>query len=341
MNTAQAKLFAWSSAGVLGAALSFYMVNFARNQDETRQTVTLQQMKKVLEGVKESAGTEETGPIAYDEIKRTWINLNWSGREKDKVTVAPEQAPAQEPSKMEVAKLLKVLAVSWVPSKPEESSCYVKYSQEARVSSPAVKSGVAMKRIGDKLDEPHGTVRIHQITADGVEFAFADAARAHETLTVQEYDLMPHIVRVGDGQDPQMPEEREFPRAQTYGQHPQRTIRIGPNQIKVGTEDAQYISENYDRIFANELRIEPHRDPRTGKRDGIELVDVKPDSIAAAHGAKSGDVIKAINGHPVKSQQEAIQFVKTNANLYDKWEILIENMGQERTVTIYPPPPKD
>jgi C-terminal processing protease CtpA/Prc len=125
-----------------------------------------------------------------------------------------------------------------------------------------------------------------------------------------------------------MPTAPDLPRAPNYGQHPEHTLRVGPNTYKVGTEDAQYIGEHFDDILANQMRVEPHRDPRTGKRDGLELKEVKPDSVAAQHGAKSGDVIKAINGHPVKSQQEAIQFIKSNAKLYDKWEVLIDNMGR-------------
>jgi hypothetical protein len=39
----------------------------------------------------------------------------------------------------------------------------------------------------------------------------------------------------------------------------------------------------------------------------------------------------------VTSQAEAINFVKTNAEMYDKWEVVVSNLGQERTVTYYSP----
>lgn len=341
MNTAQAKLFAWTSAGVLGAGLSLYMVNFARSQDETRQTVTLQQMKKVLEGIKDTADTKQEGTVSYDLVKQTWIGMNWTGQKKEAVVEAPIEVKPPEPTKLEVSKLLAVQAIQWDPSQPANSKCVLKYTSEAQVNLPPAKGGVVAKKIGDKLEAPHESIRVFQIDGRGVEFAFADEARQHEIVAPKEFDLGNKLVKVGEGQQPVVPTGPDLPRAPNYGQHPERTLRVGPNTYKVGVEDAQYINEHFDDILANQMRVEPHRDPRTGKRDGLELKEVKPDSVAAQHGAKSGDVIKSINGHPVKSQQEAIQFVKANAKLYDKWEILIENMGQEHTLTIFPPPPKD
>jgi S1-C subfamily serine protease len=56
-------------------------------------------------------------------------------------------------------------------------------------------------------------------------------------------------------------------------------------------------------------------------------------SIAERHGAKEGDVVKSINGHPVNTTNEAITFVKTNKDKYSSWEVVIENKGKTRTVT--------
>lgn len=45
-------------------------------------------------------------------------------------------------------------------------------------------------------------------------------------------------------------------------------------------------------------------------------------------------MIKSINGPPVTSQAEAINFIKTNAEMFDN---VVSNLGQERTVIYYPP----
>ena len=79
---------------------------------------------------------------------------------------------------------------------------------------------------------------------------------------------------------------------------------------------------------------------RDGKRAGLRVAEVKPGSIAAQHGAQSGDVIISINGHPVSSEQEAIKFVKNNSETTTVWQVVVENLGRQRTVTYNSPKKK-
>ena len=85
------------------------------------------------------------------------------------------------------------------------------------------------------------------------------------------------------------------------------------------------------------MRHRRHRDPKTGKFDGIEIQSVVSGSAAARHGAQEGDVIRSINGHPVTSVSEAITFVKNHEGEYSTWEVIVSNRGVERTVTYYSP----
>jgi S1-C subfamily serine protease len=109
------------------------------------------------------------------------------------------------------------------------------------------------------------------------------------------------------------------------------------NRVQVGTEDLKEISENYSDILANEMRTRRHRGS-DGAYDGIEITEIKPGSVAERHGLKGGDVIKSINGHAVNSVSEAVSYVKNNAGIHEgAWEVVIENLGSERTVYIDPP----
>jgi C-terminal processing protease CtpA/Prc len=114
---------------------------------------------------------------------------------------------------------------------------------------------------------------------------------------------------------------------------PGKTAQLGANRFRLGTEDVKEFGDRYTEILGREVETSRHQDPRTGKYDGIEIKSVKEGSIAARHGAQEGDVIKSINGHPVNSTQEAINFVKVNSNNYTTWEIVVENHGKTRTVT--------
>jgi len=192
----------------------------------------------------------------------------------------------------------------------------------------------AVKYVGDRLDGAHSDIVVHAIRGVEVEFAFDDAARPHEVLVPEEFAGRA-VIGMANGQP--VPEEQPFAFPKAASSRPTvKTQLIGTLQYRVGTEDADYLAVNYDQVLS-EVRTRRWRDPTTGKFAGVQLSDVSTGSFAARHGAMEGDIIKSINGHPVTSQNEAVSFCKTNAELYDKWEIEVENQGRTRIVTYYPP----
>jgi hypothetical protein len=339
MNTAQAKLFSWSAVGVLGVGLSLYMVHFAKSQDRVGPSVGKDTMQKLLSGVLDDSEEKADGELDYQLVSSGWKDMSWLGRPKEapappKVDDTPKVAVA---SKVKLDDVVRVMAIYYDPVSELETRAVLKYQPQSGVDASKVKNGVVSKAVGDRLDSPLHGARIVKIDGAGVEFAFDDEAREHETLLPKELDLLGRLVFLGEGAQPMIPSVSAIPRAATYGQWPKKTERIGPNQFRVGLDDAALIEKDFDRILTEEVRTVVHRDPVTKQRDGIQITEVKPGSTIEAHGGQSGDVIKSINGHPVKSEQEAIQFVKANADVYDKWEVEVENKGETRTVTIYPP----
>ena len=113
--------------------------------------------------------------------------------------------------------------------------------------------------------------------------------------------------------------------------------KISPTRFRLGTDDVASFEKNYSDILSGDLTYKRHRDPKTGRYDGIEITSVKAGSIVAQHGIPNGDVVKSIHGNAVNSQSEAIQFVKTHKDEYDTWEVVIENKGQTRTMTYNSP----
>ena len=170
-----------------------------------------------------------------------------------------------------------------------------------------------------------------------VVFAFDDEARDKESVSAAEFESNTAIVQVGpDGVVVSAPRVG-IPRVEGQAFVPGRTTMLGANRFVLGSEDMTYLNDNYAEVLAREVRTAQHRDPRTGKYDGIEIKEVSPGSVAARHGAQSGDVIKSINGQPVNSVQEAISFVKVNKDKYSSWEVVVENKGKQRTVTYESP----
>jgi membrane-associated protease RseP (regulator of RpoE activity) len=188
------------------------------------------------------------------------------------------------------------------------------------------------------LPKPHESVVVDSITVKGVLFAFeGDEEREAELVKVPVVDDGLSIVEVGpDGLI--MPETESSIGAVSKPTvfRPERTTLVRKDYYLIGTEDAQRFSDDYASMIA-QIDHRRHRDPVTRQYDGIEIQSVPANSIAASHGVKSGDIIKSINGHPVTSSQEAIQFAKNNSEKYKVWEIVIENKGALRTVTYESP----
>lgn len=338
MNISQLKLVAWLAAGVLTLGLSAYVVLFIQRLPELEAPLDMNRIRATLEDVP-PVETKTDELIAYEDVKKLFheTGLNWTGKlpppppdprkEEEVVKVIPKVA---------VADLVKVLMLQVDRVDASQSKAFVKYLPKAQV--PPAKIGGVPLRVGDRLLEPHDHVRVEAIEVDGVVFAFDDEAREKETLAPEEFDTESLIVSVGPDGVATMPSKgipRGTPRPRETAK---QTFEYQPNHFRIGTEDAANFEQNYTRILTEEVSHQRHRDPRTGRYDGVELTEVRPGGTAEKHGAQAGDIIKSINGHPVTSVPEAINFAKVNAGKYSKWDVLIERRGREMTITYDSPP---
>jgi hypothetical protein len=335
MNISQIKIWSWGGAAVLTLGLSYYVLDFIRHKEERLALPDPAKAKAVLEGVEQIKAKANDG-LGYQDLKRLYSDLNWTGKA---VAETPQPTtPAEKPVavRVPVKDLIKIGMVMGDPVNPKFGSIFLRYRAKAQVQNNTIINGYLL-RVGDHLLPPHDKIRLESVQPASATFAFETAEGGTETLGADEFDAKTAIVTVGpDGVI--MPAMRTgIPTAENTPFKPGRTTPLGRDRFKIGTEDAKMIAENYSDIIARELKTAQHRDPRTGRYDGIEIKSVVPGSLAASHGAQEGDVIKSINGHAVNSVQEAITFAKNNANKYSIWEIVIENKGKTRTVTYESP----
>ena len=328
MNLAQIKVLTWAACGLVGGGVAWYAWT-SKQGLETRPEVDQQAARRLLESV-EAPKPKQADVVPYNDLQKLLANSNLTG----KVVVETKPVDSSQPTKPSatpVSELVRVLYLQVDLAHPELSAAFLKYKSRAGVSGPMA-DGVLL-RTGERLAAPNQHIRIHLIEATQVVFAFDDEAREKETVTAAEFDSTTTIVQVGpDGVVVTAP-RTDIPRLDGPVFAPGKTTMLGSNRYVLGTEDVQYMNENYAEVLAREVRTAQHRDPRTGKYDGIEIKEVAAGSLAARHGAKEGDVIKSINGQPVNSVQEAISFVKVNKDKYSTWEVVVENKGKQRTVT--------
>jgi hypothetical protein len=340
MNTSQIKVLTWSAAGVLGAGLALYVSWFVARLDKIQEPVAKEELIRVLQDVDEIVQKADE-VVPYKQVEAAIIDLNWTGKPAPAQTAVAQTPVVPQATRESVAELVKVMLISFDAEEPAESRCVIRYTPKAQVrSAPNGGQGATpgwIKQAGDSLDAPLGHIRVAAIYPDGVEFAYAEEGRPNDRIGPNEV-ILKGILRVDD-------ESKLLERGRSVkvsrlgldGEAPAQTKLLREGIYQVGWEDAQYIGENYPDILSREVSYQTHRNPRTKQPDGIQITQVKPDSLLARHGISTGDVIKSVNGHPVTSDQEAIAFVKKNKDLYDTWEVEVESKGQLKTLVYYSP----
>ncbi|MCY2960314.1 MAG: hypothetical protein NTY35_09130 [Planctomycetota bacterium] len=329
MNIGQIKIVSWTTAALLTVGLGAYVWSFVSTLEQRRALPDADTVRKQLSV--EAAPVKNDGQVKYEDVRRLFHDMNWTGAMQ--VVAKPEEIVPENrvPEVVPVRDLVRVLWVQVDLGDRAGSSVFLKYKPKAQVENKGL--GGFLLREGDALARPHEGMKIDSITTDGVTFSFADAARSKETLFPAEFDARAQIVQVGPDGIAMPPATGAIPRRQGTAFVPGKTTPLGTNRYLLGTEDLQMASDNYLDILSNDVQLRQHRDPRTGRYDGVEINDVTPGSFAERHGATKGDVVKSINGHAVNSTQEAINFVKMNKDKYSSWEVVIENKGKTRTVT--------
>jgi len=339
MNTAQAKLLAWGTAGLIGAAMAGYVTLFFQDIEEINSVVTKEEMKDVLGSV-DVIEEKVSNKVPYAEIERTVIRFDWTGR-PEPVRVAstrPEEPKAPPVTKRPVEELVRVLMVAYDSDVPS-GFCYLAYKEGSGVNVQQQKRFVGLKYVGDWLEAPLDHIQVHAVEPGGVTFAFKDETREKELVAPEKHvPDSEYYVQIAPGGEAIALAKKPgiYKKPGQFGPPP-KTYQARPNHFRIGTEDAEYIATNYSEILSREVRTKKHQDPVTGQYDGIEIRSVAEGSIATSHGVQPGDVIKSINGHPVSSVPQALQFVKSNQDQYDTWEVVVENKGQQRTVTYSEP----
>ncbi|MHC4858962.1 MAG: PDZ domain-containing protein [Planctomycetota bacterium] len=109
-------------------------------------------------------------------------------------------------------------------------------------------------------------------------------------------------------------------------------LEVRPNNWEVPPEEIDYWDEFGDEV-AEDVAVLTVTDPKTKKGVGVEIKSIKQGSIVARRGIRTGDILKSINGNPVTSRQEAVNYFKGKGKGLTRYVVVIERLGKEIQVT--------
>jgi len=322
MNVGTIKLLCWLASFVMATALTLGAGHFMTHMEEHSRPVRHEYLEGVLQEDLEVQVDVHEGLDYKGQVYPTFVSMNWTGKPEPKPVKVQAEAPGpQKVQHRPMADLLHVLMIRQDQQNPGGSL--------ASVVLLDGKNQPLDLHVGDALPAPHGYALVHAIHPDGVEFAFTDE-RPNETVTTGSLpqDL---IVRVADD-EVRIPSRQGFPNANLNRQpRAESTQLVAKNHYLLGQQDLDQFQREYSRILTEDVSLRTYTDA-DGKRAGIEVTSVKQGSIAARHGAQTGDVIVSINGQKVNSEQEAIQYVKNHSDEYDVWTVEVLRLGKLETV---------
>lgn len=338
MNIQRWKGIVWLGSLVVGGGLVYYVYDFLKHKAELSEEVSSEQLAAVLDSVKKPPA-EKSEVVDYTSIQRVFHEFDWTGKPPPEVVERTGPAEEQKPLKVAISSLLTVLAIKVDTSKPEKSVAYVKFL-DPKLALHTAKDDPIL-RPDERLFDPFADVRVEAITASGVVFAFDDAEREKETVptsSVQRGDLgivmvgpegaiLPQLQKQIDAASPALPPWR-----------PEQLTQLRKNEWQIGTETLEVLDRDYSRILSRDISYSTYKNPRTGATEGLKINKIAPDSIPAQAGLTEGEILKSINGHKVTSVNDAIAYVKANANATDTWTALFEKQGREFTRTYKSPP---
>ena len=322
MNVGTIKLLCWLASFVMATALTLGAGHFMTHMEEHSRPVRPEYLEALLQEDLEVQIDVHEGLDYKGQVYPTFVSMNWTGKPEAKpikVEDGPQGPPVVE--HRPIADLLRVEMIQEDQSNPGGSL--------ASVVMLDGKSEQLELHVGDALPAPHGYALVHAIHGGGIEFAFTDD-RPNEIVGTRSL-LQDLIVRVADD-EVRIPSRKGFPSASLDRQdRPASTQMVARNHFLLGEEDLGQFEREYSRILTEDVRTATYFDA-DGKRAGVELKSVTEGSIAARHGAQTGDVIVSINGHKVTSEQEAIQYVKNHSDEYDVWTVEVLRLGKLETV---------
>jgi len=156
-------------------------------------------------------------------------------------------------------------------------------------------------------------------------YRVGDAVKNAEIVTILRGKV---VLRQGGKDQILEMKSSEGPAEMGPANSPSPGSRAGGEAIAVGRSDITNSLKNINKLLT-QVRIQPYL--RNRKADGFVLTYISSDSIFSRLGLQRGDIIKRLNGDPIRTPEDAFSFYKTLESGSTLSMDIVRN-GKERTI---------
>lgn len=275
-------------------------------------------------GARPTVGNQGPGPIL---TFKSIFELPISG-----FPPAPVEPVGPEPERVDVPPLAQNYDLLWVTIFPNPIDSYAQLVRKGQ-------SAIIYVRVGAKI-EGWKLIEVRRDGSKGVA-VFESTKNPDEKVTLEQ--TLPAAVPLENGA-PAGPREigdsgpvaRANDPVPTYDQGPTReavAVPGDPNHLQFPVEEQRWVEKHAEKI-AEEANLETVRDSDTGKPIGIQVRSFnREDSTLKRYGIREGDILISINGVPMASKAEAIQWLKGAGKGKDRYVGVVLRKGKQVTLT--------
>ncbi|MCZ6598547.1 MAG: hypothetical protein O7B99_12970, partial [Planctomycetota bacterium] len=123
MSINQLKAITWLAGAALGAYLVWFVHGFLQEKEGLSRGISQEEQKRLLESIPQPDPPRED-VVSYDKVKRTFHNMNWTGKVTIEKPVIVDDGPKELPDKP-VSELLRVQLVQVDTDAPAGSMALV------------------------------------------------------------------------------------------------------------------------------------------------------------------------------------------------------------------------
>ncbi len=259
--------------------------------------------------------------LAVDFFYTTLEERLWTGyKAKAETPVSPESSSPRTPKPAEY----KVIMERNVFGASEEE---VEEKEEEPEPLEPTKLNVAL--LGTVVGDPERSVAVIRDGAKKSQdfYRVGDAIQGAVVKRIRRGEV---ILRAGEKDEILKMEDVTSPRTKTgsgtaAAPHPPGA----ETTITVSREEVRQRLQNINELFT-QARIRPYF--VDGKPDGLAITNVKDDSIFSRMGLRNGDVVKGMNGRPIKAPNDALAlFRKLRSG--DSFSLELSRRGAPETIS--------
>lgn len=245
---------------------------------------------------------------------------------------APVVRDDKPPDEVNVPPLARTYDLLWVTIFPDPIDSYAQLVKKGQTD-------IVYVRVGAKI-EGWKLIEVRREGSKGVA-VFENSKNPDEKATLEQ--TLPAAAPLENGaaagprpigdSGPVARANNEIP---SYEDGPTReavAVPGDPNHLQFPVEEQRWLGKHAEKI-AEEANLETVRDQDTGKAIGIQVRSFnREDSTLKRYGIREGDILISINGVPMSSKAEAIQWLKGAGKGKDRYVGVVLRKGKQITLT--------